>query len=77
MNKRQCSKFKTVYKNLHFKIILNDNGAETLPMLEPKVSSYARSRVRTPLPTIGVNIDVKDEEDWTKKVMTPPMDMAT
>ena len=33
--------------------------------------------VKIPVPTRGVNVDVKTEEDWTRKVITAPIVGAT
>lgn len=47
-----------------------------VPMLEPRVNGYIRSRVMTPTPTSGVRAEVKTELLWTKKVMPAPTRMA-
>lgn len=43
-----------------------------VPMLEPKVSGYMRSSLISPMPTIGVNVDVKMELLWTRIVKPAP-----
>ena len=45
-------------------------------MFDPSVSGYAFSSGNSPIPTKGVIVEVKTEEDWTQKVMIAPIRMA-
>jgi len=47
-----------------------------VPMLDPSVSGYILSTVRTPIPTRGVIEDVKMELDCTSTVKIAPIKMA-
>lgn len=47
-----------------------------VPILEPSVRGYMRSREMTPMPAKGVRADVKMELLCTRMVMMQPMKMA-
>ena len=47
-----------------------------VPMFDPNVSGYIRFKLTTPMPTRGVNVEVKTELDWTRKVRRAPTNRA-
>ena len=48
-----------------------------IPKLDPRVSGYTLSTEMTPIPTNGVRVAVKTEEDCTRNVKMAPANMAT
>jgi hypothetical protein len=66
----------TGFNDLGSEAIAANRPVPVVPILEPKVKGYMRSKETTPSPTSGVSAEVKTELDCIKNVTPAPMAMA-